>query len=228
MEADARPQAAQHRLEASPGVRLHFAVWKGTGPVILLESGGGEDLSQWAELAPVLRSETGATAVAYSRAGFGESDLPETPYDMEQELDWLMDGLRQIELDRNPVLVGHSYGGWLIRLMAHQHPGLVRGLVFVDPFSHEFVERVGVERIDQMNNANRLEAIPEPERTKEQQADVRMMHGGVGRKFERMRETTFPAGVPYRVITCGETNWLGPGGTILALGPRGTCPQDAA
>lgn len=208
------PQGNEHTLEVSPGARLHFVVWNGMGPVILLESGGGENLSQWAHLAPKLRKETGVTVVAYSRAGFGASDLPETPYDMEEELGWLMDGLRRLELDHDLVLVGHSYGGWLIRLIADEHPELVRGLVFVDPFSHEFVERVGVDMIDRMNNADSLEAIPEAERTKEQRADIRMMSGGVGRKFELMKGTTFPADVPYRVITCGETDWLGPGGAI--------------
>ena len=212
--ADGNLQATQHRLEVAPGVRLHFSVWSGAEHVILLESGGGESLSQWGDLAPDLLAETGATVVAYSRAGFGESDLPETPYDMEEELEWLMDGLRRLKLDHDLLLVGHSYGGWLIRLIVDRHPECVRGLVFVDPFSHEFVERAGVDVIDRMNNADSLEVIPEAERTKKQRADIRMMHGGVRRKFEIMKGTAFPADLPYRVMTCGETDWLGPGGTI--------------
>ena len=125
-----------------------------------------------------------------------------------------MTGLRRLGLDHDLILVGHSYGGWLIRLIAHNHPEVVNGLVFVDPFSHELVERVGIETIDQMSNAAASEAIPEAERTKAQRADIRMMHGGVGPKARLMAGTVFPQAVPYCVITCGLTDWLGPAGPV--------------
>jgi len=213
-QANTNPDRMEHRLEVTPGVKLHFVVWAGEGPVILLEAGGGEDLSQWGDIPRDIVSRTGATVVTYSRAGFGESDLPETPYDMKQEAGWLMSALRQLGLDRDLILVGHSYGGWFIRLIADMHPERVRGMVFVDPFSHELVARVGAEAIDQMSNTNSIEAIAESERTKAQRADVRMMKGGVATKAAMMKQTTFPEAVPYRVITCGLTDWLGPAGDI--------------
>jgi pimeloyl-ACP methyl ester carboxylesterase len=205
-------EADENMLEVHPGTRLHFAVWQGEGPVVLLEAGGGVDLTQWGSIPQAIRSRSGATVISYSRAGFGSSDLPDTAYDMREEIGWLMVGLRQLELDRGLILIGHSYGGWLIRLFAHEYPDRVRGLVFVDPFSHELVDRVGVEMIDQMTNAGSSEAIPEHDRTNAQHADIRMMRGGVGPKAELMRETEFPQTIPYRVITCGLTDWLGPAG----------------
>ncbi len=212
--ADVESGRTELRLEVSPGVKLHFVIWPGEGPVILLESGGGEDLTQWGDIPRDVVSRTGATVVTYSRAGFGESDLPDTPYDMKEEVDWLLAGLRQIHLDRDLVLVGHSYGGWLIRLIAHEAPDRVIGMVFVDPFSHELVARVGAEAMDQMSNAESIEAIPESERTKAQRADVRMMKGGIAPKAELMEQTVFPQDLPYRVITCGQTDWLGPAGEM--------------
>jgi len=206
--------AREHMLEVQPGTRLHFVVLRGEGPGVLLEAGGGEDLTQWDRIPQAIRARSGATVISYSRAGFGRSDLPDTAYDMEQEVNWLMSGLRRLGLDHDLILVGHSYGGWLIRLIAHEHPEVVNGLVFVDPFSHELVERVGIETIDQMSNAAASEAIPEAERTKAQRADIRMMRGGVGPKARLMASTVFPQAVPYRVITCGLTDWLGPAGPV--------------
>jgi len=206
--------AREHMLEVQSGTRLHFVVLRGEGPVVLLEAGGGEDLTQWGRIPDAIRARSGATVISYSRAGFGRSDLPDTAYDMEQEVNWLMSGLRRLGLDHDLILVGHSYGGWLIRLIAHRHPEVVNGLVFVDPFSHELVERVGIETIDQMSNAAESEAIPEAERTKAQRADIRMMHGGVAPKARLMAGTVFPQAVPYCVITCGLTDWLGPAGPV--------------
>ncbi len=65
--------------------RLHFQIIEGGSPTILLEAGGGMDLTEWADLAPRLARETSATVVSYDRAGFGKSDLPETPCDMKVE-----------------------------------------------------------------------------------------------------------------------------------------------
>ena len=78
--AQAGPQAELSVIDTLVSVggnRLHFQVIEGGSPAILLEAGGGMDLTAWADLAPRLARETGATVISYDRAGFGESDLPE-------------------------------------------------------------------------------------------------------------------------------------------------------
>ena len=52
---------------------------------------------------------------------------------MEQSVAELADVLRQRKVEGPLILVGHSYGGFLIRYFAATHPQLVAGLVFVDP-----------------------------------------------------------------------------------------------
>ena len=185
---------------------LNFQVIKGGSLTILLEAGGGMDSTEWSELAPVLAQKTGATVVSYDRAGFGKSDLPEIPYDMLEEVDWLWQGLKQLGLNKNLVLVGHSYGGWLIRLIASEHPNPIRGMVFVDPFTTEFVYALGVEYLDNHPMAGRHPFdTSHPEKlTKQQRALVRMVGKGLGPKVEVMRKTSIPSGIPVRVITCGK------------------------
>jgi pimeloyl-ACP methyl ester carboxylesterase len=52
------------------------------------------------------------------------------------------------------ILVGHSLGGALVRLYAHEHPDQVVGMVLVDPF-HEELERRVPEAMTRLNQKGR-------------------------------------------------------------------------
>jgi len=186
--------------------RLNFKVIKGSSLTILLEAGGGMDSNVWSKLAPDLAQKTGATIVSYDRAGFGKSDLPETPYDMREEIDWLWQGLKQLGLDKNLILVGHSYGGWLIRLIANDHPDAIRGMVFVDAFNCEFVNALGMEYLDNHPMAGKLPFdTSQPDKlTKVQRAGIRMVGEGLAPKMAIMRNTSVPVNIPVRIITAGK------------------------
>ena len=187
--------------------RLNFQVIEGGSPAILLEAGGGMDSRVWNNIAAELARKTGATIVSYDRAGFGKSDLPETPLDMREEVGWLWQALQKLNLHRELVLVGHSYGGWMIRLFASEHPDVVRGMVFVDPFTNEFVDMLGVEYLDHHPMAGRIPFdTSQPEKlTKIQRALVRMVGEGLGPKMEVMRKTSIPSDIPVIVITAGKS-----------------------
>jgi len=185
---------------------LNFQVIKGGSLTILLEAGGGMDSTEWSKLAPVLAQKTGATVVSYDRAGFGKSDLPEIPCDMREEVDWLWQGLKQLRLDKNLILMGHSYGGWMIRLIASENPDVIKGMVFVDPFTTEFVDALGVEYLDNhpMAGKHPFDTSHPEKLTKMERAMVRMVGKGLGPKVEVMRNTSIPPDIPVRVITCGK------------------------
>jgi pimeloyl-ACP methyl ester carboxylesterase len=210
--ATERPAQAVERSVDVGGYRLHFRIITGRGPAILLESGGGMDSTEWDALAPRLAQETGATVVAYDRAGFGQSDLPETPYDLREDTAALWRGLRSLGLDRDLVLVGHSYGGFLIRFEAAEHPHSVRGLVFVDPFTVEFVDALGIDYCDNHPMMGKLpfDASRPETLSRLQRALVRMVgapRSNLAEKMAVMRKAVVPEGLPVRVITSG-TAWL--------------------
>jgi pimeloyl-ACP methyl ester carboxylesterase len=187
-------------------IRLNFRIIEGDNLTILLEAGGGMDSREWNRLAPQLARTTGATIVAYDRAGFGKSDLPEIPHDMRQEVAWLWQGLQKLELQKDLILVGHSFGGWMIRMFASEHPEAVRGMVFVDPFTNEIVDLLGMEYLDNHPLAGKiLFDTSQPDKlSKFQRAVVRMVGDGLKPKMKIMRETSLPAGIPVVVITCGR------------------------
>jgi pimeloyl-ACP methyl ester carboxylesterase len=171
-----------------------------------LEAGGGMDSTEWDELAPRIAQMTGATVVAYDRPGFGKSDLPDIPCDMREESSSMWRALRNLELDENVVLVGHSYGGWMIRLHANDHPEAVVGMVFVDPFNTQLVDSLGVAYCDEHPMMGKLpfDASQPESLTREQKALVRMVGKGLGPKTAIMRETKIKEGIPVRLITSGQ------------------------
>jgi pimeloyl-ACP methyl ester carboxylesterase len=126
------------------GYHLHMVVYRGTRPLtIVMESGGGAGLAAWAGVEARLAERTGATVVAYDRAGFGESGLGPAELTPRQQVRQLHEALERLGTAPDRIVVGHSYGGLLAVLHAHLYPGRVRGLVLVDPTNARFVKATG-------------------------------------------------------------------------------------
>lgn len=103
---------------------------------VIFESGFSGGVADWQRVAPDVAKS--AKVVVYTRAGSGKSDpRPEarTPERASLELDQLIEAA---QLKPPFILVGHSYGGYLIRLFAARHPDKVAGMVFVDPSMERF------------------------------------------------------------------------------------------
>jgi pimeloyl-ACP methyl ester carboxylesterase len=209
-EQKASHTAADRTLDVG-GYRLHFRVFPGTGPNVLLEAGGGADADYWRSLPADLVRKTGATVIAYDRAGYAESDLPETPYDVRQEIAGLWRGLVQLRLAQSLIAVGHSYGGMLIPVLASEHPVAVSGLVFLDAMNVEFIDYLGGaqnlihHRLMQFPiDRSHPEALPKPQR-----AALRVEAGLPG-TVATVRAMPVPPHIPVRVITAGIPWWSTP------------------
>jgi len=85
------------------------------------------------------------------------------------------------------------------------YPNKVSGMVFVDPFSTEFVDILGIDYLKDHPIAGKLpfDTSKSEKLTKIQRALVRMVSDGLKRKTEIMRNTTIPEGIPVRLITAG-------------------------
>jgi pimeloyl-ACP methyl ester carboxylesterase len=78
-----------------------------------------------------------ARACSYDRAGLAWSEASTTPRLMPTLVDELHQVIRHANLPAPLVLVGHSFGGLVIRAFARAYPSEVGGLVFVDTLHPE-------------------------------------------------------------------------------------------
>lgn len=219
----AQPKAEEIMLTAD-NVKLHFNIYRGSCINILLESGGGDDLTVWDKIAPAVAAKTGATVICYDRAGFGKSDLPDTPHSIELEARWLWKCLEQAGLNKNLILAGHSFGGAMIKMTASLNPAAIKGILFIDPFTTELVDIVGAETIDSFQKPGFYKSIgvsseeefarllADKERMKrlsrEQRSSIRFWgKTGTAEKYNAIKKTTVPINIPVKIITSGK-QWL--------------------
>jgi pimeloyl-ACP methyl ester carboxylesterase len=105
---------------------------KGSGtPTVVFELGAaGGNLAYW-RVQDAVATET--STVVYERAGLGRSSFGQEPRSAEVIARELHELLNVTAHPPPYVLVGHSYGGLLVRVFAHMYPTEISGLVLVDP-----------------------------------------------------------------------------------------------
>jgi pimeloyl-ACP methyl ester carboxylesterase len=124
--------------------KLH-AVVAGDGPyTVVFEAGFISDLSVWRKVAPTVAKQ--AQVLVYSRAGVGKSPARSQALNLSQHTEELHQLITALELKKPLILVGHSYGGWVVRQFASAYPKQVAGLVLVDP-ANETLE-IELKKID--------------------------------------------------------------------------------
>jgi pimeloyl-ACP methyl ester carboxylesterase len=99
-------------------------------PAVVFDSGGNQPGYTWKLVQPEVAKST--RACWYDRAGYGWSDpapAPRTSADIADDLHKL---LRAAGVPPPYVLVGHSFGGFNIRVFAAQNRSEVAGMVLVD------------------------------------------------------------------------------------------------
>ena len=105
---------------------------RGTGPALLLITGGTGDAGEWADVAPTLADDF--TVVTYDRRGFSRSPRPDgwTATSMSEQADDAAALLRALDLAPAAV-VGHSSGGAIACALVTRHPEVVRRAVIYEP-----------------------------------------------------------------------------------------------
>ncbi len=100
-------------------------------PTVILESGLGSGAYTWWKVQARMARQT--RVCAYDRAGMGKSPMGPLPRDTTAHVSDLEALLKAAPVKGPYVVVGHSMGGYIVRLFASLHPKDVVGMVLVDP-----------------------------------------------------------------------------------------------
>ena len=137
---DRRAHLMPGRLIDIGGYKMHIDC-TGTGsPAAILDSGLGDGYLSWRKVQPQIAQST--RVCSYDRAGFGYSDpspKPRTSKIFAEELHTL---LQNAGVSPPYVLVGHSMGGYDVRLYATLYRSEIAGMVLVDASHPEQQERL--------------------------------------------------------------------------------------
>jgi len=98
---------------------------------VVFDSALGASSLSWSLVQPGVAATT--YACAYDRAGFGWSDRGPLPRTAGRIADELYALLERARLPLPCVLVGHSFGGLVMRLLAARHPDAAAALVLLEP-----------------------------------------------------------------------------------------------
>jgi pimeloyl-ACP methyl ester carboxylesterase len=119
------------KLVDAGAFQLHLHSSGTGGPVVVFDAAlGGTSLS-WALVQPDVASF--ARTCAYDRAGLGWSERGPLPRTAGRAADELRVALDRAGEPPPYLLVGHSYGGLVMRIFAGRYRADVAGLVLVDP-----------------------------------------------------------------------------------------------
>jgi pimeloyl-ACP methyl ester carboxylesterase len=143
------------------GRRRLYLVEKGSGnPTVLFEAGIAATNLNWFHIQePVSRF---ASTVSYDRGGLGWSSparTPRTPANIAAELHQLLAGAA---IKPPYILVGHSFGGLVMRRFALNYPYEVAGIVLVDPMRIEEWPPLDPAKQSELNRGKHLFRIAIP------------------------------------------------------------------
>src|SRR5438045_7029728 len=136
------------------GRRLHVYEAGQGSPTVLLEAGIAATSLSWR---PVQNEVARFTRIAsYDRAGLGWSDSASKPLTLSGLVNDLQALLKVAQLPPPYVLVGHSFGGLIVRAFAGRNPNEVAGLVLVDAVRPEEWHPLSSEQRRMLERAARL------------------------------------------------------------------------
>jgi pimeloyl-ACP methyl ester carboxylesterase len=127
---DKKVHPAPGRIVAAGDHKLDLFYRAGVGPTIVIELGAGEPSRLWWPVRDKIAEFAGVCT--YDRAGYGWSEPVAAGRTIAERAEELHTLLTNAAIPGPYILVAHSYGGFIVRCFARNHPDQTAGLVLVD------------------------------------------------------------------------------------------------
>lgn len=184
---------------------------------MILEAGAGAGLDEWTPAIPELAKL--APVVAYDRHGIGQSEPDTQPRTIRRVATALHDLLQEMRIDPPYVLVGHSWGGILIRGFSELYGKTVAGLAYIETMD---VETTPQELADSLPPAERKRAFEPPEiptippdTPPGLRAEYETIQQNIRTHYAEARGLRPTGGVPVAVVVAAPPGRLKPAGDVL-------------
>ncbi|MCX4193481.1 alpha/beta fold hydrolase [Methylophaga sp. OBS1] len=200
------------------GYSIHM-LCRGQGePTVLIDAGLGDDSTDWFEIQNDTAAET--RVCVFDRPGYGWSDAgpqPRNSLRISNEIEKL---IQKAKIPGPFVLVGHSFGGYNIRVFAAQNPGKIAGMVLVDASHEKQYEIFDISLPQHFDRKGNILVMPkygdsDSVLNKHRVLRERAFHAAraeISSLYESARQVEqfnqFPK-VPLIVISRGKSEWLG-------------------
>src|SRR5687767_3363894 len=137
---DAKAYPPPGELVDVGGYRLHINCTGTDSPTVIIVSGLGDWLTSWGG---VVQPEVAKTTrvCTYDRAGLGWSEAAPLPSDAAQFAKELYTLLQNASIPGPYVMVGHSLGGFIVRVFAHDYASEVAVVVLIDSMNPKQVNQ---------------------------------------------------------------------------------------
>lgn len=142
-------------FESSKG-RMHYMHHRGPGKTLLFIHGFAASTRSWKRLVSYLDNQLDVYLI--DLLGHGISDAPDVDYSVAMHLATIKEFIDYTKI--NPVLFGHSYGGWISALCAEHYPD-TKGLILEDSaglaeFSNEMEKQIPKYKSEMIRQATML------------------------------------------------------------------------
>ena len=127
----------------SNGIHLHYLDWGGSGPTLIFLTGIGCSAYIFNKFAP--RFTDRFRVLALTRRGQGDSDIPETGYDVNTLTEDICQFMEHLNVEK-AILAGHSLAGVELTHLAATSPTRVEKLIYLDALDDRRAEMAIIEQ----------------------------------------------------------------------------------